>query len=75
MANLYSCPMCEAQVIAENLADFRCPECGFSGGNQLSLFKVGEENDGSIRYIGAFDPVKNAQQAHLYHLKNDRTHQ
>ena len=74
MANLYSCPMCEARVIAENLAGFRCPKCGFSGGNQLSLFKVGEENDGSIRHIGDFDPLKNAHEAHLYQLNNDRKH-
>jgi hypothetical protein len=61
--------MCEVQVFCQTVEDFRCPQCGFSGGNQLSLFKAGEENDGSIQYIEAFDPVKNSQQAHLYHFR------
>jgi hypothetical protein len=70
MTNLYRCPMCEAQVITQDLAGFRCPTCGFAAGNQLSLFRIGTDNTGSIEYIGPFDPQKNAANAHYYHHKN-----
>ncbi len=65
MADLYACPYCRAEVICRDIADFRCPQCGFSGGSQLSLFHSG----GLIEKTGVFDPVQNAIDAHLYHLE------
>lgn len=70
--NIYRCPMCEVEVFCRMVSDFRCPQCGFAGGNQLSLFRSGCENDGSIRHIGTFDSTKNAEQAYLYHLQQEK---
>jgi hypothetical protein len=65
--SLFRCPKCYQDVICEGVEDFWCPVCGFVGGNQLTLFRIGRENDGSIKRIGEFDPLKNALNAHFYH--------
>lgn len=66
---LFRCPKCYQDVICERIEDFRCPVCGETGGNQLTLFRLGRENDGTIKNVGVFDPARNALNAHLYHTR------
>ena len=66
---LFRCPQCYSDVFCKQVEDFRCAACGFIGGNQLTLFRVGRENDGTIKDMGDFDPKQNALNAHMYHTQ------
>ncbi len=64
---IWRCPGCSAEVIAQGVIDFRCPVCGQTCGNQLSLFNVGRDDDGTIKEIGPLDTDAIALAAQLYH--------
>lgn len=60
--SIFRCPECCQEVFCKSLEAFRCPVCGFAGGNQLSLF-----HGGAIQAVGEFSPEDNARAAHRYH--------
>ena len=69
MTDIYRCPECHNEVFAKSLAAFRCPVCGYAGGNQLNLFRHGKPNDGTIQKLRDFDPDEVRRNAYIHREK------